>query len=76
MSTDYIYHNLVAKLYYQAVDKCAEDGVNTAWLFETYFAEAIAEHCAMIAQDCIDLGIPLSKVPDKIRKFKRPLTPL
>lgn len=66
----------VVWMYHQAVNRCVENGQSLAWLFETYYAEEIVERCAQIAQDCSDMRIPLSEVPDLIRKFESPLESL
>jgi hypothetical protein len=64
-------HVEIVRLYDRAYQRCVTEGKSIAWLFEKYYAEEIAEHCAKIAQDCSDHRIPLSQVPDMIRKFER-----
>lgn len=52
---------------------CINCNENQAWLFEGKFAEVVTNYCAQIVQDCSDLRIPLSEVPNIVRSGKSPL---
>ncbi len=60
----------IQEFYDQAALECNE---SKAWMFEGHFAQVVTEHCAQIAQDCFDMRIPMSELPDIIRSGKSPL---